>query len=356
MIKFFAESAKKIKVLSGACLFMLASSAYAGHSSPESLTSTDSMDKMGQISAKYRAKADSQARLMAEARSQASPIRIISLAPIVTENLFDLGLGINIVGVDNMSDGVRGTAKIPKVASIDSVNFEEIVALAPDLIVAWNDFYPTLEDDLEKFGIRSVVFRMKIERIADFQTAILELGRVTHSDDRAILIKDKFTSGLKSIKNRYLNYPTHSVFYMIWDDPIYTVSENTWINDMIEICGGLNPMKNFDIPYPLIDQELLIAAAPEIIIDASVRSEETKIPRILLDRVSRLKQVDNTHRISLRTLSATEEMCALIHAGDALYEPGEQADGNKEPAQAENSPTQTSDDDDEENQDRPPAP
>jgi vitamin B12 transport system substrate-binding protein len=248
-------------------------------------------------------------------------IKIISLAPIVTENLFSLGLQNNVVGIDSMSDYFKPASKITKVASVDAVNYEEIIKLKPDLIVAWNNFYPNLEKDLKRYRIPAEVFRFKTERLIDYSSAILELGRVTHAEDQSVKLKENFFTRLKHIKSKYQNYPQHSVIYILWDDPIYTVSENTWINDMIETCNGTNPVKSIDQAYPVIDQEYLLSLQPEIIINATVKKEKMNIPESLQSRVHILKKVDGTHRISPVTLDSNEELCQIIHLNEKTADP-----------------------------------
>lgn len=257
---------------------------------------------------------------MNNSKDNINTIKIISLSPIVTENLFNLGLRNNIVGVDNLSDYFKPASGISKVATIDSINYEEIIKLKPDLIVAWNKFYPDLESTIEKLKIPAKVFRFNTERLTDFNSAILELGRKTHSEGRSVELKEQFTSRLNKLRNQYHNYPSHNVIYILWDDPIYSVSENTWINDMIEICNGVNPLKKIDVAYPVIDQEYLLSIKPDIIINATVQKEKIAIPKLLQNKVRTLKLVDGTHRISLNTLDSIEELCEIIHKDDKLYE------------------------------------
>ncbi len=284
--------------------------------SQPSAATAGSIASMKEVSASVRDMIRIRTATLNAEKDNLNSIKIVSLAPIVTENLFSLGLKNNVVAVDNMSDYFRPAARLPKIASVDSVNYEELIKLKPDLVIAWNNFYPSLEKDLKRLGIPSQVFRFRTERLLDYSSAILELGRVTHAEEQSVKIKETFSSRLKQIKSRYQNYPTHTVVYLLWDDPIYSVAENTWINDMIETCNGINPLKGLDLAYPLIDREYLLSLHPEIIINATVKKARMNIPESLQDRVRIMQKVDGTHRISLDTLNSTEELCAIIHHGD----------------------------------------
>ncbi len=257
---------------------------------------------------------------MNNSKDNVNKIKIVSLSPIVTENLFSLGLRNNIVGVDTLSDYFKPASSIAKVATIDSINYEEIIKLKPDIIVAWNKFYPDLEESIERLKIPTKVFRFNTERLTDFNTAILELGRATKTPIKAAELKEQFSLKLNNLRNQYHNYPSHSVVYILWDEPIYTVSEDTWINDMIEICNGVNPLKKIDVAYPVIEKEYLVKIKPEIIINATVTKKEIAIPSNLQDNVRILKQVDGTHRLTMNTLDSIEELCEIIHRDDKLYE------------------------------------
>lgn len=253
-------------------------------------------------------------------RDNINTIKIISLAPNITENLFYLGLGNNIVGVDALSDYPSAVQSIPKVATVGNIDYEEILNLKPDLIVVWNDFFPHLEKDLASYKIPAKVFRFNTHRISDFGDAILRLGLVTHTEERAIEIKEAFNNKFKELRNTYMNYPSHTVAYIIWDEPIYTVGENSWINDLIEICNGKNPFKNSDIAYPIIDQEYLLAVKPEIIVNATIAHPMLNIPPILHENTITLNKVNGMHRISRRTMDSASELCKIIHAKDQLID------------------------------------
>lgn len=247
-------------------------------------------------------------------------IRIVSLSPIVTENLFSLGLKNNIVGVDSLSDYFKPSAGITKVATVDTINYEELINLMPDVVIVWNRFYPDLESTVERLKLPAKVFRFTTERITDYYTAILDLGRITGTLGKASELKEQFAIRINKLRSQYHNYPSHSVIYILWDDPVYSVSENTWINDMIEICSGTNPLKKLDVAYPVIEKEYLLKLQPEIIINATVKKKHLNIPQPLQDRVRELKSVDGTHRISMNTLDSIEELCEIIHKDDKLYE------------------------------------
>ncbi|MBQ8708787.1 MAG: ABC transporter substrate-binding protein [Succinivibrionaceae bacterium] len=295
--------------------------------SQPSAATAGSMAMMKEVSGEIRSMIRKRESNLAEEKDNLNSIKIVSLAPIVTENLFSLGLKQNVVGVDSMSDYFKPASKLPKVASIDAVNYEEIIRLKPDLIVAWNSFYPNLEKDLERLRIPAKVFRFRTERLLDYSSAILELGRITHAEEESVKIREDFFQQLKQLKGMYQNYPQKSVVYILWDDPIYSVSENTWINDMIETCNGTNPLKGMDQAYPVIDGEYLLTVNPDVIINATVKKEKLNIPGLLHSKVWTMKLVDGTHRISMETLKSTEELCRIIHRAD---EAGESADMNQD--------------------------
>lgn len=117
-----------------------------------------------------------------------------------------------------------------------------------------------------------------------------------------------------------MNYPSHTVAYIIWDEPIYTVAENSWINDIIEICNGKNLFKKNDLSYPIIDKEFLMLSNPEIIINATIAHPMLNIPKRLQERAVILNKVNGMHRISTRTIDSAEEICQIIHQKDELID------------------------------------
>jgi len=113
-------------------------------------------------------------------------LRVVSLSPALTEDLFAIGAGANIVGVDAFSDRPARALRIPRVGSMRTVNSEAIAELDPDLIVGIPYQAPNLRD-LARLGVRTQT--LPVDTLAEDFAAIATLGRLTgHAADATRLL------------------------------------------------------------------------------------------------------------------------------------------------------------------------
>ena len=188
-------------------------------------------------------------------------MRIISLVPSLTELLFDLGLEASIVGRTKFcihpKDKVRHVAKI---GGTKNVNIPTVQSLRPDLIIANKE--ENTKSDVEAL---KKICPVHITDISDYHTAINainEIGELTNTIKRAKTIIDSIESEFEKISQ--LKIERKSVCYLIWNDPMMTVGNDTFIHDMLERCGLLNVFEN-ETRYPIIDEKILLEKNPDYI-------------------------------------------------------------------------------------------
>jgi len=219
--------------------------------------------------------------------------RIVSLAPHVTELLFAAGAGQYVVGVVNYSDYPPAAKNIKNIGSHTNFDLEAILALKPDLIVAWES--GNTSDKLKKlnsFGIK--VFISEPRNLEDIAKNIEQLGRLTATQAIAQQASDDFNKTHQHLKEKYAGKRTVSLFYQIWNRPVMTINGKHLISDVIRLCGGKNVFADLSVLAPTLDIEAVIAADPEVII---ANGAENKRPE-WLDRWrkwSHLRAIKNDH-------------------------------------------------------------
>lgn len=198
------------------------------------------------------------------------PMRIISLAPSVTELIYFLGLEDNLVGVTTYANYPPEAAEKEKIGSVTEVNIEKVVALKPDLVISESINKEETLKRLNKLGVKAVGFKpLDIEETI---TMIKDVGLLTGSSKKAEQIAQNMHMRLKKIKkliDEVLKAKKRpDVFYEIWSDPLYTAGDNTFINNVIEIAGGNNIGKRAEGAWPRFGIESLILADPEVYISS----------------------------------------------------------------------------------------
>jgi len=250
---------------------------------------------------------------------QAPAQRIITLAPSMTELVFSLGAGDRIVGVMDFSNYPPAANDLPVVGRFDMLDMEQIVALQPDLIVAWRSGNPRSSlQRLQELGF--TVYTAEPESLRSIASHLQRLGVLTGTETRANALAEDFIEQLDATSRRYADDRLIDVFYQVWDRPLVTVGGSELINDMIEVCGGRNVFRELGTG-PKVNLEDVLLKEPEVIIASG--SDENS-PTWLEDwrRWSQLPAVANNHlytippdlvqRHSLRALQGLDLMCQHI--------------------------------------------
>ncbi len=246
--------------------------------------------------------------------------RIISLAPNLTEILFHIGAGSEIVGVVEYSDFPAEALEITKIGASNQFDIEKILSLEPDLIVAWESGNPTEDlSQLEKLGL--TIFRTESRNLEDIASLMRRLGMLTGNKSSADTLADNFLDGTNAVRDSYQQRENLRVFYQIWSDPIYTLNGQHLISRLIEHCGGTNIFYEVEVLAPVVSTESVIERDPEVIV-AGGYSGET--PEWLGDwnQWSSISAVTNNHlytvntdrisRMGPRILPGMQELCEAI--------------------------------------------
>lgn len=245
--------------------------------------------------------------------------RIVSLAPSMTELLFSLGAGDQLVGVMDYSDYPPEALTLPVVGRYDSLDMERIVALQPDLIVAWRSGNPRgALNRLADLGFP--VYVAEPDSLPSIGHHLERLGILTGHASRGAELNAQFSARILELAEGFGGKEGVSVFYQVWHAPMISVGGHELINDMIQLCGGENIFAELPVG-PKVNLEDVLARNPQVII-ASGSSADA--PAWLDDwlRWPQLDAVANQHlyvippdlvqRHSLRALQGARQMCEHI--------------------------------------------
>lgn len=191
--------------------------------------------------------------------------RIVSLAPHMTENLFAAGAGAQIVGTVDYSDYPENAKKIQRVGGYSRIDLEAVIALKPDLIIAWQSGNtPAHVSKLRALGIPIYVSQPNL--LDDIAREIERLGILAGQENSAANAAAQYRARLGALKARYSGQAPVSTFYQIWKQPLSTIGGKQIISSVIELCGGKNVFAQQETLAPVVSVEAVIAANPEAII------------------------------------------------------------------------------------------
>ena len=191
--------------------------------------------------------------------------RVVALAPHAVENIFSAGGGERLVGVVNYSDYPEAAKKIPRVGTVASHSLEAIVALKPDLVVAWTGSGGTqLLRQLESLGL--TVYMSDPRKLPDVARSIRDYGVLMGTEFVAEVAAGQYLSRLDALQAQYYDRAELSVLYQVWHTPLQTLNDKHIISDVIRLCGGRNVFGDAVTIAPKINLEAVFARNPDVII------------------------------------------------------------------------------------------
>ncbi|WP_313035390.1 cobalamin-binding protein [Massilia alkalitolerans] len=191
-------------------------------------------------------------------------MRVISMAPHVTETLFAAGGGSRIVGAVNYSDYPEAAKSIPRIGSNREIDMERVISMKPDLIVAW--MHNNSERQIEmvrKLGVP--VFLSDPQKLEGIPDNVARLGQLMGTQAVADPAAAELRRQLASLRSRYAGRPTVRTFYQVWDKPLYTLSGRHIITDALRLCGGENIFDKLTVTAPIVSIESVLQADPEAV-------------------------------------------------------------------------------------------
>src|SRR5215471_17983577 len=163
------------------------------------------------------------------------PSRIVCLTEETTETLYLLGEGDRIVGVSGYTVRPPEAREKPKISAFINAKFDKIVALEPDLVLAFSDLQADLTAELVRRGLNVVTFNQR--SVGEILQMIRMLGGLVGRQAAAEALADRLSAGLDHIRAASARFPRRlRVFFEEWDDPL--ISGIRWVEELVAIAGG----------------------------------------------------------------------------------------------------------------------
>ncbi|MBZ5525461.1 MAG: cobalamin-binding protein [Acidobacteriia bacterium] len=248
------------------------------------------------------------------------PRRLICLAPSITDTVYRLGRGGDIVGITDYTKYPAESAEKPSVGGIINPSLEKIVSLQPDLALAVADLNSLeLVNSIEHLGIP--VFVIHPLGLEGIYRSIESIGNVIDQKSQATELVAGLRRREQTVRQRVAGKRSPTVFYILWHDPIMTAGHSAFITELIEIAGGRSISSDLPAEWTRISLEVVIARQPQYLL--LVRGSQTTLETLQhlanwqkLDAVrnSRVFYVDDRMIFSSPiALDALEELAKEFH-------------------------------------------
>ena len=232
------------------------------------------------------------------AAAQQRPTRIISLIPAVTEMLFAIGAGGQVVAVSSFDTYPPGVTKLERVGALLDPDLERMLELRPDLVIVYGS-QVDLRNQLERAKVPMFVYTHA--GLADVTETMRRLGarvgRAAEAQRAARAVDD----GLAEIRNRVAGRPKPKVLLVFGREAgalrgIYASGGVGFLHDMIEAAGGVNVLADVDRQSVQATTELILSRRPDVIVELGgtrVSEEEARRKRADWNALSSVPAVRN---------------------------------------------------------------
>ena len=191
-------------------------------------------------------------------------LRIISLAPSLTEMLFAIGAGDQLVGRTNACDWPAAAAKIPVIGAFGRPSLELLASIHPDLVIDVDLADKETGKKITALGMRRETFSCKAPD--DIPVVLRKLGKLTGHTREADSLAMSITTGLAQFKKKAETERNKNSLYLeIWNDPFWTGGQGSYTSALIAYAGGRNIGDAVKKEYFEISQEWVIQKNPDVI-------------------------------------------------------------------------------------------
>ena len=246
--------------------------------------------------------------------------RIVILAPSATETLFALGAGARVVGVCGQCDYPPEAARLPTVGGYLTPSVEAVLAARPDLVIAVPS--PGNREAvraIERAGVRVLVVQDR--QLADLWDSIRAIADALGIPEAGERLAADVRGRLDAVRARVAGRPAARVLLVVGHSPLVVSGGATLQGELIEIAGGTNVAADVGTAWPQVSLELVVARAPEVIIDAAMGTDEggtalfaglDTVPAVRDKRIVRIT-ADAVFRTGPRVAEGAAILAAAMH-------------------------------------------
>lgn len=228
-----------------------------------------------------------------------SSLRMVSLAPHVTDMLIGLGARSRLVGVvdDHESRGAYpvSLSGLPVVADAFSVNEERLLVLRPDVVIVWAEGTPAARiARLERLGLK--VFTLKTVHLEDLARQLEVLGQLGGQPEKGRVQAAAFRQQLRALSDTYGKGVRLRYFYQVWRQPLYSLHGGHLLSQALALCGADNILPPGPVVAPLIAPEFVLQANPDVIF---LGRDDAAASRQFWSRFPSLRAVQDQHLVTV---------------------------------------------------------
>ena len=247
--------------------------------------------------------------------------RIVSLAPNLTEIVYAVGAGEQLVGDTEYCDYPFQAKSVAKIGDTIHPNIERIIALKPQIVlVSTASQLEAFTKQLDQQHI--AVYVTNPQSLEDVFRATQALGDLFGHHDWTVTLLDDLRRRAVSVEVATRSTKPVRVFYQLSDSPLYTIGRESFLTDLVRRAGGVSVTADVPGAFPRFSDEAALASKPDAIVlptggsmgaaNATVTSALKNSPAVIKNRVYKIND-DLLARPGPRLVDGLEEMARALH-------------------------------------------
>lgn len=241
--------------------------------------------------------------------------RVVTLAPSLSEIMVELGAAERVVGVLDGGPRPPALAHLPSLGRHGQLSLESLLSLQPDLILLWPDSVgPAVQAQLRGFGI--ALISAQPHSLAELAEQLASIGAAVGHAEQGRRLAAELHAGIAELHARHARAAPLTVFYQVWDRPMYTLGGKQIISDALRLCGARNVFEDLALPAPQVSVESVLARDPAVILvgepgQAAAWQDWPQLSAVQRGQVWEVPD-EGIERPSFQMLAATAKLCALL--------------------------------------------
>lgn len=245
--------------------------------------------------------------------------RLITLAPHLTELVFAAGAGDLLIATGAYSEFPEAAKSLPRIGDAFRIDMERIIALQPELILAWDSGNPRLAiGQLRALGLPT--WTLEIRQPGEIAVTLQQIGEATGRVDSGRRAAVRFMSRLNRLASRYSEGAPLDYFYQVEQKPLFTINGTHLISQVLSLCGGRNIFGDESALAFQVTHEAVVLANPHALFAPAVTGQADPLaewkqwPGLTAVRHGALflLPADEISRATPRLLDAAEIACRLL--------------------------------------------
>jgi iron complex transport system substrate-binding protein len=193
------------------------------------------------------------------------PHRVVCLLPSITDTVFALGSGDDVVAVSDYTTHPPEALKKPSIGGLVKPSIETILSFHPDLVLGMSIPGATqTAAQLQNLGVP--VYLVDPHGLSGILRSVDSVGEALNRVPQAAALNASLTRRIEAVRTRSAGKPAPRVLVPVWYDPIITIGKKAFISQIVETAGAKSVTDDLLPDWPEVSMETVVTRAPEALV------------------------------------------------------------------------------------------